>query len=117
MSEEIVIIAGRVRIDAAKREQALETAAPLIRDTRTQKGCMDYVWCADPTDPAVIYVYERWASVADLAAHLAGEYYRRMRDHIGGAGLVEADVLKYRIDLAEPVYDEQGNPRADFFTG
>jgi hypothetical protein len=24
--------------------------------------------------------------------------------------------LKYRIDLAEPVYDETMTPRADFFT-
>ena len=24
---------------------------------------------------------------------------------------------KYRIDLAEPVYDENRNPRADFFSG
>ncbi len=27
-----------------------------------------------------------------------------------------ADVAKYRIDKTEPVYDESGKPRADFFT-
>ena len=29
----------------------------------------------------------------------------------------DTDILKYRIDHAEPVYDETGTPRADFFTG
>ena len=27
------------------------------------------------------------------------------------------DILKYRIDHAEPVYDPEGRPRADFFSG
>ena len=39
-----------------------------------------------------------------------------MRDTIGAYGLRGADVLKYRMELAEPVYDPTGVPRADFFT-
>lgn len=113
---DVVVIAGKVRVDPAKRDAVLKDGAQLMRDTRTQQGCLDYVWSADPTEPDRIYVFERWACIDDLAAHLAGDYYRRMRDHIGGAGLVEAEALKYRIDLVEPVYDESGVPRADFFT-
>jgi len=114
--KDIVIVAGKIRVDPAKRNEVLESGAQLMRETRTQKGCLDYVWSADPTDPARIYVFERWESVEDLAAHLKGEYYLRMRDHIGGAGLTEAETLKYRIDWLEPVYDESMTPRADFFT-
>ena len=113
---EIVIIAGKVTVDPAKRDETLASGAQLMRDTRTQKGCLDYVWSADPTDPAVIYVFERWESIPDLAAHLAGNYYLRMRDHIGQAGLTGAETLKYKIQLMEPVYDETMTPRADFFT-
>ena len=112
----IVIVAGKIRVDPAKRDKVLETGAQLMVDTRTQKGCLDYVWTADPTDPARIYVFERWESKEDLAAHLAGNYYLRMRDHVGTAGLTEAETLKYRIDWVEQVYDETMTPRADFFT-
>jgi quinol monooxygenase YgiN len=61
-------------------------------------------------------VYEKWASVPDLAAHLAGPYYRGMLGKLGQLGVYDIDISKYRIDLEEPVYDPQGNPRADFFT-
>ncbi len=116
MSSDLIIIAGKVTVDPAKRDETLASAAQLMEDTRTQKGCLDYVWSADPTDPARIYVFERWECQADLAAHLKGDYYLRMRDHIGSAGLTGAETQKYRIDWAEQVYDETGTPRADFFT-
>ncbi|SVE53623.1 uncharacterized protein METZ01_LOCUS506477, partial [marine metagenome] len=35
---------------------------------------------------------------------------------IGSFGLRGAEVLKYRVDHQEPVYDDSGKPRADFFT-
>jgi quinol monooxygenase YgiN len=114
--KDVVIIAGKIRVDPAKRDQVLVDGAQLMVDTRTQKGCLDYVWSADPTDPARIYVFERWECIADLAAHLKGEFYLRMRDHMGTAGLTEAETLKYRIDWYEQVYDETMTPRADFFT-
>lgn len=113
---EIVIVAGKVQVDPAKRDETLAGGADLMVQTRTQKGCLDYVWSADPTDPAGIYVFERWASIPDLAAHLKGKYYLAMRDHIGGAGLTAAETLKYKIALCEQVYDETMTPRADFFT-
>jgi hypothetical protein len=39
-----------------------------------------------------------------------------MRDMLGSVGLAGADNKKYRCDIAEPVYDNTGTPRADFFT-
>ena len=103
-------------VDNHSTDETLANAAELMRETRTQKGCLDYVWSADPTDPGRIYVFERWATSEDLAAHLAGKFYIQMRDHIGAAGLTEAEALKYRIDLVEPVYDSKGVARAEFQT-
>ena len=39
-----------------------------------------------------------------------------MRDTLGKYGITGAETLKYQIDLQEPVYDETGVARADFFT-
>ncbi len=113
---DIIIVAGRVEVDPQQRDAVLASGAELMRQTRTQQGCLDYVWSADPTEPRRIYVFERWESQADLAAHLAGDYYQQMRNHIGSAGLESAEALKYRIDQMEPVYDETGVARADFFS-
>ena len=43
-------------------------------------------------------------------------WYTDMRMTLAQFGIRGADVLKYRIDAAEPVYDDTGTPRADFFS-
>lgn len=112
-----VLIAGTVDILDGDREKALAEAASLMAETRSQDGCKHYVWSADPTSDTRVYVYEYWESVESLAAHLAGSYYARMLELLGQYNTANTDVSKFRIDLEEPVYDPQGRPRADFFTG
>ena len=52
-----------------------------------------------------------------MAAHLAGPYYAGMLGLLGKYNIQNVEVSKFRIDLEEPVYDPEGKPRADFFTG
>ncbi len=111
------LIAGTVDMSPENRAEALADAADLIADTRSQKGCVHYVWSADPTSDTRIYVYENWETTEDLAAHLAGPYYTQMLGVLGKYGVENVEISKFRIDLEEPVYDPEGRPRADFFTG
>jgi quinol monooxygenase YgiN len=111
-----VLIAGTLHLPVGDREKALAETADLVVETRTQPGCLHYVWSADPTSPTRVYVFEKWASVDELAAHLAGPYYRNMLAALGKYGVTDTEVSKYQIALEEPVYDPQGRPRADFFT-
>lgn len=94
----MIIVAGTVEFDLA------------------QPGCLDYVWCADPSSESRIYVYERWRDTPTFAAHLAGPCYRGMLEVLARNGLRSANVAKHRIDKSEPIYDAHGKPRADFFT-
>jgi quinol monooxygenase YgiN len=113
----VIIVAGRVELDPARRDAALRAAGELFAETRAQPGCLDYVWCADPSSESRVYVYERWTDVPSLAAHLAGPCYRGMLEVLGRHGVRRADVAKYGIDRCEPVYDASGKPRADFSAG
>ena len=112
-----VLIAGTVHLPAGEREKALVESAALVAQTRTQEGCEHYVWSADPTSDTRVYVLEKWTSSEHLGAHLAGPCYRDMLACLGKYGVADVEVSKYRIDLEEPVYDPEGRPRADFFTG
>ena len=112
-----ILIAGTIDIPDDMREQALAEAAALMDDTRSQAGCEHYVWAADPTSPTRVYVFENWDSTEALATHLAGPYYAGMLGLLGKYNVQNAAVSKFRIDLEEPVYDPEGKPRADFFTG
>jgi quinol monooxygenase YgiN len=111
-----ILIAGTIELAADKRSAALAEAAALMGETRSQSGCAHYVWSADPTSATRVYVYENWASTADLAAHLAGPYYAQMLALLGKYGVTDAVVSKFKVALEEPVYDPEGRPRADFFT-
>jgi len=64
--------------------------------------------------PGRVWVYEEWESSEALAAHLSGEPYLQMSDHLKACGILGADVAKYRIDRMEPIYDGTGVPRGDF---
>lgn len=112
-----VLVAGTVDILDGDREKALAEASALMAETRHQKGCTHYVWSADPTSDTRVYVYEYWESGEDLAAHLAGTYYAQMLGLLGKYKIENANTSKFRVDHEEPVYDPEGKPRADFFTG
>ena len=112
----MILIAGTVDVDPAKRDAALEAGKPHMEATRAWKGCLDYVWSADPLVPGRIYVFERWDAEENLASHFQGPHYLAMRETIAAHGIRGVDVSKYRNDLCEPVYDPTGTPRADFFT-
>ena len=112
----MILIAGTVDVDPERRDEALQAGCPHMEATRAWAGCMDYVWSADPLVPGRIYVFERWDSEENLAAHFKGPHYLAMRDTIAAFGIRAVDVSKYRHDLSEPVYDPTGTPRADFFT-
>jgi quinol monooxygenase YgiN len=110
----MIIIAGTVDVKPEARDEALAATCQLMADTRSQDGCIDYVWSADGAVPGRIYVFERWRDRDSLAAHFEGRYYREMRDAMASYGLLGADVSKYRIDVQEPVYGPDMKPSADF---
>jgi len=110
----MIIIAGTVDFHPHESQAALEAGREIAAATRTLEGCLDYVWSADPVVPGRVYVFERWADEDALRAHFEGALYRDMREVLRRYEKLRVDVSKYRIDLREPVYDRDGNPRADF---
>lgn len=111
-----IIIAGTIELDPDTRDTALAEALPFILGARTQRGCMEYSFCADGARAGTVVVLEQWADEDALRDHFAGPHYRSMREHLAASGLLDAAVAKHRVDLTEPVYDPAGVPRADFFT-
>lgn len=67
--------------------------------------------------PGRVRVFEEWTTQGALEGHFKDDSYWAMRRHLEGAGIRASDVKKYRFDLAERVYDAQGQPRAAFFPG
>jgi len=111
----MILLTGWIDVDPERRDAALLAGRPHMQATRAWPGCLDYVWSADPLNPARIYVYERWESAEALASHFQGPHYVAMRDAIAAHGIRGVEVFKYEPARQGAVYDPKGVPRADFF--
>jgi len=110
-----VLVTCKIEIDPSMRDSALKEAAPLIEMARKETGCLAYNWGADLTENNIIYVYEEWASQDEFTDHLSAPSFFGMSEHLGKYGLQGAVARKYLIQADSPIYDDEGNPRGDFF--
>ena len=67
----MVIVAGWFEVDPSERDAFVAGRADGMRRSRAEQGCIEYVIAPDPVDPGRAVLFERWASQADLDAHLA----------------------------------------------
>jgi len=67
----VVIVAGTFEVDPEQREAFIASRLDRMRTSRAETGCLEYTFSADPLDPGRVVLFERWASQADLDAHLA----------------------------------------------
>ena len=92
----MIIIAGKLWVDAADRDAYLAGCEAVVEQARTAAGCLDFALSPDLNDPGRINVYERWETDEDLArfrgAGTDDEQASRIRD---------AEVGKYRISGVE----------------
>ena len=67
----MVIVGGWFEVDPDRRDDFVAERSDVIRRSRAEHGCIEYVIAADPVDPGRAVLFERWASEADLDVHLA----------------------------------------------
>ena len=112
-----VVVAGIVEFPPEVRDEALIKGKELIEGAYTEKGCIHYLWTADLNHPGRVVVYEEWESGADLEAHLKGEWYLNMFGHLAQYNILNAETNKFRVEIKEPVYGEDGVNRILFRRG
>ena len=99
----MIVIAGRIRIDPAKRGAALAAARDAMRDTRREAGCLSYTFSADVEDEAVFHVFEEWEGPQALAAHFQAPHMARFQKAAAGLGITEMKIQRYEVSSVGPV--------------
>ena len=114
----MIIIAGHLDYGDREARDAILAAGEALQQATVdgEPGCVAYSFTADQLIEWRLQVYELWEDELSLAAHFEHENYREMREVFHLFPRTGGEVKKYRCDLAEPVYDETGALRADFFT-
>tara|TARA_B100001996_G_scaffold119427_1_gene90441 strand:+ start:608 stop:958 length:351 start_codon:yes stop_codon:yes gene_type:complete len=111
-----IIITATFDVDPDKVDSLMKDCKPLIDGALEEEGCQDYSWTLDPYVPGRIWVMERWENEESLKKHFDDEWYKNMGATLNEVGLLNAFSAKYKITKQEPVYDDTGTPRADFFS-
>ncbi len=92
----MVIVGGWFEVDPVERDAFVAARADDVLRSRGEQGCIEYVIAADPVDPGRAVLFERWASQADLDAHLAAAAAAPKGDG-GGIAPTAASIVVYDV--------------------
>lgn len=65
----MIIVAGTVRVDPARREVARAAMEKVVAASRGEDGCIEYSYGVDVLDAGLVRVYEVWRDTNALQAH------------------------------------------------
>lgn len=92
----MIIIAGRLVVDADGRDRYLAECVSVVEQARRAPGCLDFAITADSIEPDRINVYERWESDAQLM-----EFRGSGPDAGQAAQIREAKIHRYLISTTK----------------
>jgi quinol monooxygenase YgiN len=93
----MLIVAGTVRVDPAKREEAIRVARAMATATQAEAGCRDYRFWSDLADPALFFIFEVWDSEDALARHFQAEHMRTFQQALPGLGARDFAIQRYAV--------------------
>ena len=104
----MIIVAGTFDVAPEHRDEFLATRHDLQLHSRTEPGCVEYVFSADSIDPGRVRLFELWQDQASLDAH--GDALRRKREAEAATGgsaeaavpILARDILVYELADTAP---------------
>jgi quinol monooxygenase YgiN len=93
----MLVIAGHVRIDPARRDAGIAAAVEMMEATRREAGCISYAFSADLSEPGTFRIFEEWETPEALAAHFQAPHMATFQKAIGGLGVQEMKVQRYEV--------------------
>ena len=97
----MIIVMGKLRIDAEAIEAALPAALKVVSATQQEDGCIQYDYSRDISDPEIFHITERWTSREALGAHLKTPHVAEWIAHLQTLTMKERHIRLYDTDEGE----------------
>ena len=81
-----VILAGTVRFPPDRMAESKARMLEMMRLSRAEDGCIEYVYSEDLAEPGLVHVFEIWRDEAALHGHHTAPHFlawKASRDEIG----------------------------------
>ena len=92
-----VLLAGTVRFDTAKLPAAREAMKEMMRLSRAEDGCIEYVYSESLTEPGLIHVFEIWRDEEALHAHHNAPHFLKWRADREALGMSDRNMSAHTV--------------------
>jgi quinol monooxygenase YgiN len=99
----MIVIAGTLSLDPAKREPAIAAARALMEATRKEPGCVAYVFSEELDEAGTFRIFEEWKSQQDLDAHIKAPHMKAFQQVVPTLGVRGMKLQKYEIASVGPL--------------
>jgi quinol monooxygenase YgiN len=96
----MLIVAGTIDVEPGQRDEFLRSRHEAVLATRTEPGCIEYVFSADLVDPGRVRIFEMWETKDALAAHI---HALTIRPPSSAVEVLGRDLLQYEVSGSGPV--------------
>lgn len=100
----MIIIAGKISLDPAKKAEATEAAIEMMHATHAEDGNVEYAFTWDLIEDGVLRVIEQWESQEALDRHFKEPHMATFTGRIGACGMTGMEVTKHEISRSGPVF-------------
>lgn len=92
-----MVVAGEIRIDPEKRDDAVAAVLEMMAATRDEEGCVAYVFSGDLEDPGLFRLFEEWETAEALEAHFETPHMADFQAKIADVGVSQRIIHKYAV--------------------
>jgi quinol monooxygenase YgiN len=101
----MIVVVGRVRTDASKRDELVGIGQRVAAASRAEPGCIRYQVCQDTENEDEFVFVEEWESEAALQQHFASPHIAEFMAAVPGAIVgppeVKFHTISSSVDLAD----------------
>ena len=99
----MLVIAGRIRVKPERREDAVQLALYVSRETVKEPGCRSYRFYADLEDPGLFFLFEEWDGAEALASHFATPHMARFMTEAPALLAGGLEINRYEVTAVSPM--------------
>ncbi|HET9731284.1 MAG TPA: putative quinol monooxygenase [Acidimicrobiales bacterium] len=97
----MVIVGGSFELEEGERDAFLAGREEAMRRSRSEPGCLEYVFAPDPLDARRVVLFEIWETEEALAAH--GRALRDAPRSEPSVRPVSAEIRRYDVSGVRPL--------------
>jgi len=101
----MIVVVGRVRSDAEKREDLIRIAQALVTESRRDDGCISYHFYEDTEVPNEFVFIEEWDSDDALQQHFATPHIAEFMRAVPAALVTPPDVRFHTVAQSRTLAD------------